>query len=238
MCLRRLFLRGLVIGSELDEFSCPPCHVFWVRFVLLSTVENYSKQIIFKRRKIMTILGTTEQTPASKNKSEVPGYLQDNLVNEVIVMEAGMGESRDVLGSTITFKLTTATTSNQLGIYEVTLAPGVSGPKLHYHRFMDETFVATQGKLTLQLIDRKVALAKGGIIHITRFTPHGFYNSTDEEIKVLMIFNPPQHRENFFRGMSEILAEKPIDAAKFFQLYDKYDSHPIAKSEAANILHR
>lgn len=168
--------------------------------------------------------------------TNAPDYLKDNLVNNAVVMDVGAGETLSVLGSTMTFKLTTASTNNQLGLYEVTLAPHVSGAKLHYHRFMDETFVVTQGTLTIQLIDQEVKLAEGGIIHIPRFTPHGFYNDTDGEVKALMLFNPPQHREDFFRGMVAVLAEEPIDAAKFLQLYHKYDSHPIDESEAAKVL--
>ena len=199
-----------------------------------------TKQVIISTLCIMTILGTNAQTPRAdnKNKREVSDYLKDDLARGAIVMEAGMGESLSVLGSTMTFKLTTASTNNQLGLYEVALAPQVSGAKLHYHRFMDETFVVTQGTLTIQLIDREVELEEGGVIHIPRFTAHGFYNGTDGEVKALMLFNPPQHREGFFRGMGAVLAEEPVDASKFLRLYHKYDSHPLDESEAANVLQK
>lgn len=197
-----------------------------------------AKQIIITTLGTMTILGSNAQTPGAENenKRELSDYLNDELVNNAVVMDVGAGESLTVQGSTMVFKLTTASTSNQLGLYEITLAPHVSGANLHYHRFMDETFVVTQGTLTILLADREVELAEGGIIHIPRFTPHGFYNGTDGEVKALMLFNPPQHREDFFRGMGEVLAEEPVDAAKFLQLYDKYDSHPVDESEAARVL--
>lgn len=198
------------------------------------------KQIIITTLWIMAILGDNAQaqTVESGNEREVPNYLKDDLDNNATVMKPGKGESLSVLGSTMTFKLTTASTNNQLGLYEVTLAPQVSGAKLHYHRFMDETFVVTQGTLTIQLIDREVELKQGGVVHIPRFTPHGFYNGTDEEVTVLMLFNPPQHREDFFRGMGAVLAEEPVDASKFLQLYHKYDSHPIDESTAASLLQK
>lgn len=188
----------------------------------------------------MTILRTNAQaqTMEYENKREVSDYLKDALVNKATVIEPGTGESLSVLGSTMTFKLTTASTNNQLGLYEITLAPQISGAKLHYHRFMDETFVIIQGTLTIQLLDREEELAKGSIIHIPRFTPHGFYNGTDEEVKALMLFNPPQHREDFFRGMGAVLTEEPVDVSKFVQLYHKYDSHPIDESKAANVLQK
>ncbi|SFC30599.1 Cupin domain protein [Parapedobacter composti] len=199
-----------------------------------------AKQITITILWIMAMFAANAQTPGaeSENNRRISDYLKDNLVDNAVVVNAGMGESLSVHGSTMTFKLTTASTNNQLGLYEVTLAPQVSGAKLHYHRFMDETFVVTQGKLTIQLIDREVELAEGGIIHIPRFTPHGFYNGTDGEVKALMLFNPPQHREDFFRGMGVILAEEPVDPTKFLQLYHKYDSHPVNEFEAARILQK
>lgn len=197
-----------------------------------------AKQIIITTLCTMTILGSNAQTPGmeNKNKRELSNYLKDALVNNAVVMDVGAGESLTVQGSTMVFKLTTASTNNQLGLYEITLAPQVSGANLHYHRFMDETFVVTQGTLTILLADREVEVAEGGIIHIPRFTPHGFYNGTDGEVRALMLFNPPQHREDFFRGMAEVLTEEPVDAAKFLQLYDKYDSHPVDRSEASAVL--
>lgn len=199
-----------------------------------------NKRFIITTLSIMAILGIQAQTPqeANGNQRDVSDYLEDDLINNAIVMEAGTGESLSVQGSTMTFKLTTASTNNQLGLYEVKLGPHVSGAQLHYHRFMDETFVVTQGTLTVQLIDREVELTEGGIIHIPRFTPHGFYNNTENEVKALMLFNPPQQRENFFRGMGIILAQEPVDATSFLQLYHKYDSHPIQESEAAKVLQR
>ncbi|WP_379020231.1 cupin domain-containing protein [Parapedobacter deserti] len=170
--------------------------------------------------------------------SEIAQILTDRLTNNPVIVNEGEGETLEIMGSKLSFKLTTETTHNQTGLYEVTLAPQVTGAKLHYHRFMDETFVVTQGTLTIQLIDREVEVAKGGVVHIPRFTPHGFYNGTSQEVKALMLFNPPQQREDFFRGMKMVLSEDPVDPAKFLQLYHKYDSHPIDESEAADVLQR
>ena len=124
----------------------------------------------------MTILRTNAQaqTMENENKREVSDYLKDTLVNKATVIEPGTGESLSVLGSTMTFKLTTASTNNQLGLYEITLAPQVSGAKLHYHRFMDETFVVIQGTLTIQLLDREEELAKGMLHFIATDPSVGF----------------------------------------------------------------
>ena len=200
-----------------------------------------AKQILMSVLFGTAIFDSSAQLPKAVNAEQqrtTQDYLIDKLVNSPVIVEDGKGETLEVFGSSITFKLTTESTNNQLGLYEVALAPNVSGAKLHYHRFMDETFIVTQGTLTIQLIDREVEVGEGGVIHIPRFTPHGFYNGTDGEVKAMMLFNPPQHREDFFRGMKEVVSEQPVDASNFLQLYHKYDSHPIDDAEAAMVLQR
>lgn len=200
-----------------------------------------TKQIFINMLLAMAIFNSSAQPTKAVDAGQqlaIQDYLTDKLVNNPVVVAGGIGEHLEVFGSSITFKLTTESTGNQLGLYEVTLAPHVSGAKLHYHRFMDETFVVTKGTLTVQLIDREVQIEAGGVIHIPRFTPHGFYNGTDVDVTALMLFNPPQHREDFFRGMKAVVSEQPIDHSNFLQLYQKYDSHPIDEAEAAKVLHQ
>ena len=49
----------------------------------------------------------------------------------------------------------------------------------------------------------------------------------------MLLFNPAQKREGFFRGLQETLAEDPIDPGKYLKLYNKYDSYPV---DLANML--
>jgi len=51
----------------------------------------------------------------------------------------------------------------------------------------------------------------------------------------MLLFNPGQSREGFFRGLGAILNEQPVDAGKFLKLYQKYDSYP---ADAGNFLPR
>ena len=154
-------------------------------------------------------------------------YFNDTLENKAVVVKPGEGEALDMPGISCTFKVTSDLSNNQLGIYEIRLLPQTTGAKLHYHRFMDETFIVNKGMLTVELSDEKIDAAEGSVIYIPRFTPHGFSNNSDRETTLTLVFNPSQKREGFFHGLLEILNHPPIDPGKYLQLYNKYDSFPI-----------
>jgi quercetin dioxygenase-like cupin family protein len=154
-------------------------------------------------------------------------FFNDNLENKAVILHPEEGEAFHMNGVTLTFKVTSEISNDQLGVYDIVLAPGVIGAKLHYHRFMDETFIVTQGVITMQTQDGEVEAKAGTVVYIPRFTPHGFSNNSTEEAKLILLFNPAQSREDFFRGLKETLTEQPIDPAKYLKLYNKYDSFPV-----------
>ncbi len=158
-------------------------------------------------------------------------YFNDQLENEAVIVAPEQGEKLELETISITFKVTSEMSNDQLGIYEITLPPMAIGAKLHYHRFMDETFIVNEGVLTMQVGDKEMLVHPGTVAYIPRFTPHGFKNDTDETVKLSLVFNPSQKREGFFRGLYETLNEVPIDPKKYLKLYNKYDSFPVDTSD-------
>lgn len=154
-------------------------------------------------------------------------YFNDQLENKAVIIQPNEGERFEMNGLSFTFKVTSEISNDQLGVYEIVLAPMAIGAKLHYHRFMDETFIVTQGILTIQAGDKEFNAVSGTVTYVPRFTPHGFRNDTNEEVKLVLLFNPSQKREGFFRGLHETLGEEPIDPEKYLKLYNKYDSFPV-----------
>ncbi len=154
-------------------------------------------------------------------------YFNDTLENKAQVIRPGEGEAYYMNGGAYTFKITSEDTQDQMGLYEIVLKPKSKGANLHYHRFMDETFIVLEGTLTLILEDGESQAKKGTIAYIPRFTPHGFKNDSEKEVKLLLIFNPAMKREGFFKGLHETLNEVPIDPSKYLKLYNKYDSFPV-----------
>ena len=154
-------------------------------------------------------------------------YFEDQLENRASIIAPDEGEKLSIGTISITFKVTSELSNDQLGVYEISLPPMAIGAKLHYHRFMDETFIVKEGTLSMQVGDEEYQAPAGTVVYVPRFAPHGFKNDTDETVKLLLIFNPSQQREGFFRGLYETLTEVPIDPGKYLQLYNKYDSFPV-----------
>jgi quercetin dioxygenase-like cupin family protein len=162
-----------------------------------------------------------------------PAYLTDELAGKAVVINPGEGEALGLAGNFCVFKVTSAHSNNQLGVYEMILQPQTIGARPHYHRYMDETFIVTKGVLTVQLAGKDVRIPAGGVVYVPRYTPHGFANQSNGETRLMLVFNPSYQREGFFHGLFEILSEQPVDAGKFARLYDKYDSIPV---DPANML--
>ncbi|AUP77940.1 cupin domain-containing protein [Flavivirga eckloniae] len=157
-------------------------------------------------------------------------YFEDELENNASIIKPNEGEKLELNTISITFKVTSEMSNDQLGVYEIFLPPMAIGAKLHYHRFMDETFIVDEGVLTMQVGDKEFPAEPGTVAYVPKFTPHGFKNDTNEPVKLTLIFNPSQKREGFFKGLHETLSEVPIDPEKYLKLYNKYDSFPVDTS--------
>ena len=157
-------------------------------------------------------------------------YLQDELKDRAVVFQPNEGEVLRTKGITAILKVTSALSNDQLGVYAISLEPHTVGAPLHFHRFMDETFIVNDGTLKVQHGQEEVEAGPGSVIYIPRFTPHGFANGSDKPVALTLIFNPAQKREGFFRGLFRILNNLPVDQEAFRALYNKYDSYPVDAS--------
>jgi mannose-6-phosphate isomerase-like protein (cupin superfamily) len=157
-------------------------------------------------------------------KTASTDYFNDTLQNKAVIFLPGEGEVIKAGEGSCTLKITSEISNDQLGIYEIVVPPHTLGARLHYHRFMDETFIVKSGILTVQAADKESHLEAGSLIYIPRFTPHAFSNTSDVPVTVTLIFNPSQQREGFFYGLFELLSAPEMDTVKFLKLYHKYDS--------------
>lgn len=156
---------------------------------------------------------------------ENPEY--DKFNDEPIIVNPGNGEKLKAPGVTCTFKITSDITKDKIGIYEIALQPKTNGANLHFHRFMDETFIVLQGTVTVQMKEKEIEAKKGSIIYIPRFTPHGFGNTSDKVAKLMLVFNPGQQREGFFHGLYNQLSKDTIDDEIITSLNERFDNIPI-----------
>jgi quercetin dioxygenase-like cupin family protein len=149
------------------------------------------------------------------------------LSNQPVIIHPSDGEMLQADGISCQFKVTSDISSDQLGIYQIILQPGTIGAGLHFHRFTDEIFIVLKGTLTIQSCNKIHDVEEGTIIQIPRLTPHAFCNNSATETKILLVFNPGQKREDFFRELFQSIRDKTLDTPAFRDLNVRYDSFSI-----------
>ena len=149
------------------------------------------------------------------------------MTEQAIIARSETGESFSAFGSTLTFNVTTDKTADRMGIYSVEMQPFANGPKLHFHREMDETFIINEGVLTVLTPKGETEANAGTIVYIPRGTVHGYKNNSTNTVKMAMIFNPGHNREDFIRKLFKGLEERPEDIPFFQRLYEEHDSYPV-----------
>lgn len=90
-------------------------------------------------------------------------------------------------------------TGAMYSLIELEISPG-GGNSPHVHSAFEETFTSVKGLLGVAIREEKILLQPGESITIPKFTPHYFFNSTDE-IVVCQIRFTPGH-EGFEKGLA------------------------------------
>ncbi|MEQ6118335.1 cupin domain-containing protein [Reichenbachiella sp. MALMAid0571] len=147
--------------------------------------------------------------------------------DDAIIVPSPKNEQFQSHGNRLEVIIPTALTNNQFGLYEIEMEANARGPKLHYHKEMDETFIIREGILTVLTAKGELTAETGTVIHIPRFSVHGYNNNSDNIVKMTMIFNPGLGREDFFRKMYKMLDERPNDLQAFQKLYLENDSYSL-----------
>ena len=157
-------------------------------------------------------------------------YFTDKLGNNATIILPDNGTRLNAGDGSCTFKVTSEMSQGRLGVYEIVVPPHTVGARLHYHRFMDEVFLVKKGVLTIELFKDTHDLPTGSTVYVPRFTPHGFSNTSDDETVIILIFNPSEQREGYFKGLFELLNADEMDVKLFQQLSQKHDSYPLSPS--------
>lgn len=109
----------------------------------------------------------------------------------------GWGERIWIVGDTMTFKATGATTGGNLVLFENLTAPG-GGPPPHIHTREDEFFFVLDGTFEIRVGEELHILGAGGYAYVPRGTVHNFRNVAETASRILVGFTPAGI-EGFFR---------------------------------------
>jgi quercetin dioxygenase-like cupin family protein len=151
----------------------------------------------------------------------MPMVMKKNFTGKLVI--ADTGEKLTAPGLECTFKITSEDSGNKLALYELHLQPKQVGARLHYHKRINETFIVLKGRLTMQIGDTISEVTEGGIVHIPSYVNHSFSNNSENETKLLLIFNPAIGRELFFRELYDKLSSR--SSAGLDQLNKTFDTY-------------
>lgn len=151
--------------------------------------------------------------------------------DDAVIVPSNKNEQFQSHGNKLKVVVPTNLTNNEFGLYEIEMEANTRGPKLHYHKQMDETFIIREGILTVLTAKGEVTAEAGMVIHIPRLSVHGYNNNSDGIVKMTMIFNPGLSREDFFRKMYQMLEENPNDLSAFQKFYQENDSYSLDEKD-------
>jgi quercetin dioxygenase-like cupin family protein len=105
------------------------------------------------------------------------------------------------------FVATGSQTRGDFGLFEVTMAPGGSGPGPHLHRTFSESFHVLEGSLAVLADGEWTTASAGDLVYVPRSSVHGFRSAgPDVGARFLILFTPGIPREDYFAGLVELHA--------------------------------
>ncbi|WP_369140167.1 cupin domain-containing protein [Modestobacter versicolor] len=106
------------------------------------------------------------------------------------------------------FVATGSQTRGDFGLFEVTMAPGGSGPGPHLHRTFSESFHVLEGSLDVLADGEWTTAHAGDLLYVPRSGVHAFRSAgPDVGARFLILFTPGIPREDYFSGLLELYAD-------------------------------
>jgi quercetin dioxygenase-like cupin family protein len=137
------------------------------------------------------------------------------------VLQPGDGRRFNLLGQTITVKLSSGETGGAYYLFENTVPPGARVPA-HLHRFEDEILEVLEGELEV-LLDRNTFKAPAGTIgFFPKQIVHGFSNPGSTPAKGRFLVTPGANFEKFFGELSALPADQPPDMPRIAEIFGRY----------------
>lgn len=131
-------------------------------------------------------------------------------------------------GSLVRFKILGEQTGHALEMYEREVPARCLGADPHQHATTVETFYVVSGHPTILVGDVRRQFAPGSTLVVPRNTVHGFWNETDQPIKLLVTFTPSLGHHEFFRALSRLKSGPPEAYAEgLAQLRRRFDSETV-----------
>jgi quercetin dioxygenase-like cupin family protein len=113
------------------------------------------------------------------------------------VVKAGDVIENPVTGEAMTFLLTGRETSGELLRIDMRVQPGGFAAGEHVHPDQEERFEITSGEITLRVDGKERRYVRGEQITIPAGTPHVWWNSGTDDLRVTLEFRPADRFDEF-----------------------------------------
>jgi len=115
-----------------------------------------------------------------------------------------------------------SSTQHRLGLGEITIPPGVSGPPQHRHAEHDEGFYVVSGTVRFTVGAENYDAPAGTLVMVPPGVPHTFGNVTDAPAVLLNTFTPDLYLQ-YFRDTQDYLSSgQPINPQALADIMRRY----------------
>jgi mannose-6-phosphate isomerase-like protein (cupin superfamily) len=125
-------------------------------------------------------------------------------------------------GNTVHYLATGASTNGQFGLYRWEMGPEPSGPDLHFHRSISESFYILSGTVRIYDGSRWIETTPGDFVHVPEGGIHAFRNESGAPASMLLHFAPGAPREGYFEGLPNLGGASEEERAEFFLRHDTF----------------
>lgn len=134
-------------------------------------------------------------------------------------------EVRYAQGGTAHYLATGATTNGQFGLYRWEMAGEPSGPGVHFHRMISESFYVLSG--TIRLFDgrRWIDGRPGDFVFVPEGGLHAFRNESGAPASMLILFAPGAPREDYFETLARVSHGLVLSDEEKTAFYLRHDNH-------------
>ena len=142
---------------------------------------------------------------------------------EGTVLAQGEGTMYVAGTATSIFKATRESTAGAFSLAEATIQPGTSGPPLHSHRELLDSFYVLEGTLTVQVGDEEVEAGPGAYVCAPPGVVHTFANRSASPVRFLDL-NTPGGWEDYIRDLAAATpADGPPDPRVMGEVLARHD---------------
>ena len=120
------------------------------------------------------------------------------------------------------------TTGHRLGVGEITIPPGTTGPPQHRHAEHDEGFYVVSGTARFTVGDTTYDAAAGTLVMVPPGAPHTFANPGEVPVVLLNTFTPDLY-VRYFRDLRQMIADgQPLTPESTERAMSRYATETAA----------